>query len=181
MFAQNHPNARLVVPNEKYIDSFLEAQNEFLAEPKRILSDHADFYPEKETRQEFIERLIGYEQGLNLPNPDWVPDTVLWLIDGDTFIGRTSIRHRLTEYLRQFGGHIGYEIRPSKRKLGYGSLILKLGIAEAKKLGIDDVLMTCNATNEGSKRIIEKNGGEFLGESYLESESQIKLRYSIKT
>lgn len=178
---QDHPTAQLVTPNEKYMASFIEAQNEFLAEPKRILSDHADFFPEKESVEQFINRITGYAQGLNLPQEDWVPETILWLIEDDTFIGKISIRHRLTEYLRQFGGNIGYEIRPAKRKMGYGSLILKLGLIEAKKLGISDVLITCNATNMGSKRIIEKNGGEFLGELFLESESQLKRRYSIKT
>jgi len=177
----NHQTARLVIPHEKYINSFLEAQNEFLAEPKRILSDHADFFPEKETVDQFINRITGYAQGLNLPQEDWVPETILWLIDNETFIGKVSIRHRLTEYLRQFGGNIGYEIRPTKRKMGYGSLILKLGLIEAKKLGISDVLITCNATNMGSKRIIEKNGGEFLGEQFSESEKELKRRYSIKT
>ncbi len=181
MFEQNHPNARLVIPNEKYIDSFIEAQNEFLTEQMRISGDHNNYYPEKETVEQFITRITGYAQGLNLPQEDWVPETIFWLIDGDKFIGRTSIRHRLTEYLKQFGGNIGYEIRPSKRKMGYGTLILKLGITEAKKLGISDVLITCKATNIGSRRIIEKNGGKFLSEIFLDSESELKRRYSIKT
>ena len=48
------------------------------------------------------------------PRPDgYVPATTLWWVDGIEFIGRIQIRHRLTTYLREVGGHIGYDVRPT--------------------------------------------------------------------
>jgi predicted acetyltransferase len=57
------------------------------------------------------------------------------------------------------GGHIGYAIRPSLRKMGYGTLILTLTLEKARALGLRGVLVTCDTENLGSARIIEKNGG----------------------
>lgn len=56
------------------------------------------------------------------------------------------------------GGHIGYDIRPSARGHGYGTLIIKLGLAQAKAIGLTKALVTCDPTNLASKKIIEKNG-----------------------
>ena len=98
------------------------------------------------------------ENGLLLP-PGWVAETVLWLVDNDIFIGRASIRHSLNEHLLKIGGHIGYFIRPSMRRRGYGKSILNLALIEAKKMGLQKVLVTCDETNTGSRKIIEANGG----------------------
>ena len=77
------------------------------------------------------------------------------------FIGWLDIRHSLTEHLREIGGHIGYAIRPSERGKGYGNKILELALPKAQELGIKDVLITCDADNTPSAKIIEKNGGVF--------------------
>jgi predicted acetyltransferase len=89
-----------------------------------------------------------------------VPHSLRWLVEEDEFIGEVSIRHRLSDYLRQVGGHIGYGIRPSRRGRGYGRLILALALEECRRLGIDRVLVTAKAANVASVRIIEAIGGE---------------------
>ncbi|HWO07164.1 MAG TPA: GNAT family N-acetyltransferase [Candidatus Paceibacterota bacterium] len=106
----------------------------------------------------YVERKISQSRGENLPE-GYVPATEFWLVDGDEYIGSVNIRHRLTEYLRTLGGHIGYDIRPSKRGRGYGTKILELALPKARELGIERVLVTCDATNVASRKIIEKNGG----------------------
>lgn len=109
-----------------------------------------------------------------------VPESVFWLVDDNKFIGRVSVRHILNERLLQCGGNIGYEIRPLMRKKGYGLQILKLGLIEAKKIGLEKVLLTCSSTNIASKLIIEKNGGVFEDSRYIENEKDITLRYWIR-
>ena len=88
-----------------------------------------------------------------------VPHSLLWLVEGDQFVGEVSIRHELNAWLRAAGGHIGYGIRRSRRRRGYGRLILALALEECRRLTIERVLLTCVEDNLASARIIEANGG----------------------
>ena len=54
----------------------------------------------------------------------------------EKLIGVFSLKHTLNAYLFQFGGHVGYAVRPSERGKGYATKILSLGLMEAEKLGI---------------------------------------------
>lgn len=104
-----------------------------------------------------------YLENLDHKNPSdgLVPDSVFFLYDDerDKLLGATNIRHYLNEGLLATGGHIGDGIRPSERKKGYGTLLIKLSLEECKKLGINKVLITCSSDNIGSKKAIMNNGG----------------------
>ncbi len=91
------------------------------------------------------------------------PHVQLWLVHAYTFIGRVNIRFRLTEHLQNWGGNIGYAIRPSFRRRGFGNHILAQAIPVAREAGLAGVLLTCLDTNIGSIRIIEANGGQLAG------------------
>jgi len=79
---------------------------------------------------------------------------------GDRIVGRTSIRHRLNDFLRETGGHIGYAVVPEFRRRGYATEILRQSLVIARdQIGLDRVLVTCDDENVGSIRTIEKNGG----------------------
>jgi predicted acetyltransferase len=105
--------------------------------------------------------------------PGQVPHAIFWLVDGRRFIGRICIRLELNENLLSRGGHIGYLIRPSCQRRGYGRRILALGLREARALGLGRVLVTCDADNVASRRIIEANGGR------LENQIAHELRFWI--
>ena len=79
--------------------------------------------------------------------------------DENKMLGVVDIRHRLNDFLLKRGGHIGYSIKKSERKKGYGFEILRLALLECKKLGIERVLVTCDKDNIASAKIIQKNGG----------------------
>jgi predicted acetyltransferase len=100
-----------------------------------------------------------------------VPSTTLWWTDGPEYLGRLSIRHRLTERLREIGGHIGYDVRPTARRRGHAMSMLATALPVARSMGIDRVLITCDAGNVGSRKVIEANGG------VLEDERHGKLRF----
>ena len=88
-----------------------------------------------------------------------------------------DIRHRLNEYLLQFGGNIGYSVRPSQRRKGYATEMLALALEECRKLGLNRALVTCDKTNIGSAKTIQKNGG-VLENEVLEGD-RITQRYWI--
>lgn len=159
----HNANMELVQPSAEYKDSFIEAvgeyKNEVETEPTRsyrnlsIQDLETDF-------ESFVEQERSHAEGKNQLE-GYVPQTEFWLVDKGEYIGRVSIRQRLNEHLMQIGGHIGYNIRPSKRAQGYGNKILELALHEARKLGVEKVRITCDADNVASQKIIERNGGAF--------------------
>lgn len=117
-----------------------------------------------ETFEAYVRRLNDYAHGLNVPD-GYVPSSTFWLVrDGQTVLGCSRLRHRLTPALEHEGGHIGYDIRPSERRKGYGTRVLSLTLAKALEIGITRVLVTCASDNMASAKIIQKNGGVFAGE-----------------
>ncbi len=108
----------------------------------------------------YLRRVEELRRGKYLPEGD-VATTEYWLVDGKEkeIRGTIKIRHESIPV----HGNIGYEIPPKKRFLGYGTNILRLGIQKAKKLGIEEVRVSCASDNEGSKKIILKNNAVFIG------------------
>lgn len=168
-------NTILVVPSILYEESFMQALKEYHAENRYLEFAQKDL---KKDFNLFVEQLIDRQKGKNL-KPGYVPETMYWLVEGNEFIGRVSIRHYLNEKLEEKGGHIGYDVRPSRRGMGYGKLLLKLGLKKAKDLGIDDAIITCDIENIPSRKIIEANGG-VLEKKYRYNNKK-KLKFHVKT
>lgn len=148
----------LARPSVDYKDSFIEAAREY----QRVDDKNPPWHYQKldENFDEFVEMRRSYETD---PPAGYAPQTEYWLIVDGVYAGEIRLRHRLTDSLKRFGGHIGYEIRPSMRRKGYGTLQLKLALQQMKdELGVTDILITCDDDNTGSQRIIEQNGGKLI-------------------
>ena len=102
------------------------------------------------------------------------------LVRGRRIVGACSLRHELTDALRDFGGHVGYGVRPSERGKGYASLMLKLVLREARRRGIRRVLLTCDSDNAASRRVIEKAGGVLDSQSFSDRAGRMTRRYWIE-
>ncbi len=93
-----------------------------------------------------------------------LPTSIFDFMDGDKHIGMLQVRHRPSAspgLPDNFVSHIYYQIDEAQRKKGCGKEILKLGLEEAKKIGLNSVVTICDEDNVGSKKIIESNGGKF--------------------
>ena len=108
-----------------------------------------------------------------------VPTSTFFALDVERniFVGAINIRHRLNERLLLDGGHIGDGVRPSQRQKGYATEIIRLGLQECKKLGINRVLMVSDKDNIGSRKSITRNGG--ILENEIEADGKIEQRYWI--
>jgi predicted acetyltransferase len=124
----------------------------------------------------FVEMCESYDRvpAGKVPQLDF-----LLLRDGATILGRSGLRLWLTPDLEDIGGHIGYRIRPSERRKGYGARLLAMTLDEARKHGLRDVLLTCDSDNIGSRRIIERNGGQLGSESVSPQSGVLVARYWI--
>lgn len=111
-------------------------------------------------------------------HPGLVPaTTLLAMAEGERLVGMIDIRHRLNDYLLQFGGHIGYSVHPDLRRRGYAAQMLALGLEACRTLGLTRVLVTCGDGKAGSARTIEKNGGVL--ENVVDEEGAPVRRYWI--
>jgi len=162
----------------------MELKGEFLSMARELLSEDERRYRERfelalKNFAAYILELENHSRGRSLP-PGWVPCTTFWLVrDGKTILGSSVLRRRLTPDLELEGGHIGYTIRPSERKKGYGTKILELTLEKAREIGLERVLITCDTDNVASAKIIRKNGGKFEGESISKISGKPVSRYWI--
>lgn len=170
---------KLVKPSKEYKNSFIEAIKEFESENESIyINDRLSNVGSSELQnsfESFLDRINNKETGSGLP-PGRVPQTQMWLVDDGQFVGWVKIRHQLNEHLLSQGGHIGYAIRPRKRRMGYGNKILQLALPIAKSFGIEKALITCDDDNIGSAKIIENNGG-ILENKVTAEGGKVKRRY----
>ena len=113
----------------------------------------------------YLARKVDMAQGIGLE--DWmVPASTYWLMDGNVPVGQGNLRHRLTEKLRDAGGHIGYAVASDQRGKGYGRELLRLLLEEARRMRItEDILVTIYPGNAPSRRVAEANGGELRRET----------------
>jgi len=167
-------DARLVEPSVEWEAAYREMLAEYREGRIQVLKDVDDF-------AEHVQRLRDQARGIGLPE-GYVPDSTYWLVresDG-TLLGVSNLRHRLDAALEDYGGHIGYGIRPSERRKGYGTLMLKLTLDKARERGIRRVLITCDPENIGSVRVIQNNSGVLASESYSERAKRVTSRYWIE-
>jgi predicted acetyltransferase len=145
----------LICPSEELGEQFLEMADEFR------LAGEAHYLDEETLSQglsRYVEWLRAGERGQNLPS-NLVPWTAFWAVSGTQLVGISSLRHWLSPWMAEFGGHIGYRIRPNARRRGLGTQLLRLTLSKALELGINPALIVCAPENVASVAIIQRNGG----------------------
>ena len=154
--SQEPKKLRLVKLTPAYRRQLLEMLEPWLAREQ----DFSPYAIRKNDPHDFEAYLAGLEVKEATPE-GLVPESVFFCLDEerDIFVGAVSIRHSLGPRNCVTGGHIGDGIRPEERRKGYATAMIALALEECRKLGIRKVLMTCDASNIGSARSIEKNGG----------------------
>jgi len=163
------------------VEPAAELQSEFysLLEEYRRAGEHYHLHDGAfEDFAAYLAKLRWWSEGVGLP-PGIVPATTYWLVQGGRLLGESQLRHQLTPILEKIGGHIGYDVRPSARRLGYGTVLLALTLEKARERGLSRVLLTCNVNNAGSIRIIEKNGGVLAGTVAIELTHSVNHHYWI--
>ncbi len=110
--------------------------------------------------ERYLHVLDDAERGIGIPEGH-VASTLLFGFEGDEIVGRVSLRHELNAFLKEHGGHLGYIVVPEHRGRGVATELLRQGLAFARTIGLDRLLLTVDEPNAASRRVIEKCGGVF--------------------
>lgn len=173
--------AELHLPHPRWRRSFLEAMGELEGEGRagdgsmlgEDLAEHGATWSTPAGFSAYVD--VVRAEAVAPRDPDFVPHTTWWWVAGEEWVGRIDVRHRLDDRLREVGGHVGYDVRPSRRREGHATAMLAAVLPHARALGIAQALVTCDATNLASRRVIEANGGR------LEERRGGKLRFLLAT
>lgn len=152
--------ACLVTPSLSFKEAFQNYYKDYLVLNAPDEQIYRDMYRKAEEDFEgYLQFIEDRKNGIGLPE-GWTATHTFWLVDQDAVVGVLRIRPELLPgILEEVAGHMGYDIGPSVRGKGYGKTILKLGLSEAKRLGLSKALVVCNVDNEPSRKIIEVCGG----------------------
>ena len=176
--ARMAPPTELVGPSAHWRDSYRGLVAEFTAASEKLVPftlefPHDDF-------DGLLRRLEACARGVEIEK-GFVAHSTYWLVrDHAEVVGVANIRHALTARLRREGGNIGFGIRPSARRQGLGSVLLRESLTRAAALGLTRVLVTCAKSNVASSRVIARNGGVLESEEYLPNRGEIVQRYWIE-
>lgn len=167
---------KLVLPTPEYKEKIMDYKVEFVQNGDSM--DGTAGLNNVETFEEWYSLFLDnlkketVREGL-------VPSTTYIAISTDNgcLVGMIDIRHRLNDYLLNYGGHIGYSIRKSEREQGYATEMLALALKECTKLNIKKVLITCDKDNIASAKTMINNGAKLQNE--IPEGNRITQRYWI--
>lgn len=105
-----------------------------------------------------LPQMIDNAKGIGLPE-GYVPATTYFLWENDKIVGKFNLRHRLSEALRNGGGHIGYSIRKDCRGRGLATEGLRMALEKARDIvPEEEIYLHAQLQNLASLRVMEKNG-----------------------
>jgi predicted acetyltransferase len=161
----------------------VDDEAQVLAGHRAMTAEHFAFllgYSPHEPFAAFVGRLERQREGRDVP-AGWVPASYFVAEVAGLIVGRVSLRHELTPLLHRVSGHIGFGVLPTQRRRGYATVMLRQALERAASLGLARVLVTCDESNVGSRRVIERCGGVYEDTYRGEDAPQGVRRYWINT
>ena len=152
-------NIRLVRPTQELKEKALEFRQDFFDHNEMIING-SELLDKMESYEDWIKS-VSDNTDAETVNPNWVvTDTFFAMDERNTIVGIIDLRHTLNDFLKDLGNY-GYSVRPSKRKQGYATEMLRQLLNVARQVGLDEIHLSVERTNKPSIKTIIKNGGEY--------------------
>ena len=167
----------LAKPSLKYKEQIMDFRQEFISN-QEIAYGTQHLY-DYNSLEDWIEqlRLNEKEETVESGRPPSYEFMAIRKEDGK-IIGMINVRYNLTDDMLIYLGHIGYCVRKSERRKGYAAEMLRLALLEAKKIGLDKVLLTVDSDKTASIATMKKNGA--ILENEVPYNNKITQRYWIE-
>lgn len=164
------PTADLEESHRTFLEEFLELGER--VHPGIVTTPYERF-------SDFIDMLRAASRGEGTLR-NQVASSTFWLVDSNAkIVAISNLRHELNDFLLTYGGHIGYGVRPSVRRQGYATEILRQTLLKVKAHGIARIRITCSKDNLGSAKTILQNGGKLDDEVFMPEHGEVICRYWI--
>ena len=152
-------NIKLVVPTLELKTKALDYRQEHFNNNEQIING-SELLDKIDSYEEWLERIINNSK-VETVDPNWVlTDTFFAIRETDyKIIGIIDLRYTLNDFLKDFG-NCGYSVRPSERKKGYATEMLRLLIEYARKCDLKELHLSVKRNNIPSVKTIIKNGGK---------------------
>ncbi len=159
---------KLVLPSKKYLKSYQNFCRDFIknSSKEKYSEEYKKEYIVSKDKNFFLE-IKNAREGIN-QSKGIIPINEYWAVIDEKIVGRFIVRNKLPKDFWGYPGNIGYAVAPRYQGKGHAIEILRQGLLKAKKLGLKKVLLTCDADNIVSRRVIEKNRGKLKREAFHE-------------
>ena len=150
---------KLVRPGKEFKDRALNFRQEFFDHGERVING-SELLDQIDSYDEWLKSVTDNTNAETV-NPDWVvTDTFFAVDERDEIVGIIDLRHTLNDFLKDLG-NCGYSVRPSQRRKGYGTEMLRLLRKAAAQAGMGELYLSVERDNKPSVKTIVKNGGVY--------------------
>lgn len=150
---------RLVRPTEQLKEQAINFRQEFFDNHEMVING-SELLDKTDQYEDWL-KTVAANTSIETVSVNWVvTDTFFAVDEKDQIIGIIDLRHTLNDFLKNLG-NCGYSVRPSERRKGYATEMLRLLLPIAKDAGMKELNLSVERDNEASIKTIMRNGGKY--------------------
>ena len=150
---------RLVRPTEQLKEQAINFRQEFFDNHEMVING-SELLDKTDQYEDWL-KTVAANTSIETVSVNWVvTDTFFAVDEKDQIIGIIDLRHTLNDFLKNLG-NCGYSVRPSERRKGYATEMLRLLLPIAKDAGMKKLHLSVERDNEASIKTIMRNGGKY--------------------